>query len=96
MKFKLINEPNEEYTTIEQILVNRGIPRSEIYKYTHLDDSVINPPTALGEELLHEAAKVLFWAIQEQKKAFVVVDCDCDGYTSSALLINYLYKIVPS
>ena len=25
----------------------------------------------------------------------VIVDCDCDGYTSAALLINYLYKIYP-
>ena len=26
----------------------------------------------------------------------VVVDCDCDGFTSAAILMNYLYKIFPS
>ncbi len=26
----------------------------------------------------------------------VIVDCDCDGYTAAALLINYLYKLFPS
>ena len=26
----------------------------------------------------------------------IIVDCDCDGYTSAALLINYLYKIFPA
>lgn len=26
----------------------------------------------------------------------VIVDCDCDGYTSSAILINYLYSLFPS
>ena len=26
----------------------------------------------------------------------VVVDSDCDGYTSSALLLNYLYDLFPS
>lgn len=26
----------------------------------------------------------------------MIVDCDCDGYTSAALLINYLYKIFPT
>lgn len=26
----------------------------------------------------------------------IIVDCDCDGYTSAALLINYLYKIFPT
>ena len=26
----------------------------------------------------------------------VIVDCDCDGFTSAALLINYLHDLVPS
>lgn len=26
----------------------------------------------------------------------VLVDCDCDGYTSAAILINYLYDLFPS
>lgn len=26
----------------------------------------------------------------------IIVDCDCDGYTSSAILINYLYSLFPS
>lgn len=26
----------------------------------------------------------------------VIVDCDCDGYTSAAILINYLYDIFPT
>lgn len=34
--------------------------------------------------------------IQFNKKAIVVIDCDADGYTSAALLINYLYKLFPT
>ena len=30
------------------------------------------------------------------EKIYIQVDSDCDGYTSSALLINYLYRIFPS
>ena len=26
----------------------------------------------------------------------VIVDCDCDGYTSSAIFINYLYALFPT
>ena len=26
----------------------------------------------------------------------IVVDCDCDGFTSSAILINYLYELFPA
>ena len=34
--------------------------------------------------------------IKNNQDAYIIVDCDCDGYTSAALLINYLYKIFPS
>ena len=30
MKYKLISQINPEYSVVEQILVNRGIPLSEI------------------------------------------------------------------
>lgn len=26
----------------------------------------------------------------------VIVDCDCDGYTSAAILINYLHDLFPT
>ena len=29
-------------------------------------------------------------------KVFVQIDSDCDGYTSAAVLLNYLYQWVPS
>ena len=29
------------------------------------------------------------------KDLYVVVDSDCDGYTSAAIIMNYLYKIYP-
>ena len=33
--------------------------------------------------------------IARESKVFVIVDSDCDGYTSSALLINYLNNLFP-
>ena len=35
-------------------------------------------------------------AIKQDANAVIIVDCDCDGYTSAALLINYLYKLFPT
>jgi single-stranded-DNA-specific exonuclease len=35
-------------------------------------------------------------AISKNQPAIIVVDSDCDGMTSAALLINYLYKIFPT
>ena len=49
MKYKLINEPNKNFSAIQQILYNRGIPLKEILHYINLSDYDINPPTALGQ-----------------------------------------------
>lgn len=96
MKYKLINDVNSNYTAIEQVLTNRGIALKDIHHYLNTTDADINPAEALGEERLKAAAAALVSTINENKKMLVVVDSDCDGYTSSALLLNYLYDIFPS
>lgn len=45
---------------------------------------------------MKEALSRILHAITFKKKTLIIVDCDCDGYTSAALLINYLYKIFPT
>ena len=95
MKFKLINPPNENYSATKQVLINRGFVPQEIEHYMNLSDADINDPEVFGEELLAAAASVLKRAIDSQSDICVVVDCDCDGYTSSAILINYLYDLDP-
>lgn len=67
----------------------------QIAKYTNLDDSVIFEPELLGEEALKKAATALTKVISQKEKAIVIVDSDCDGYTSAALLINYLHRLFP-
>lgn len=96
MKYKLIKEINPNYTAQEQVLTNRGIPYNEIKHYLNTTDNDINDYKFFGEERLKNAAAALIKTISEDKEALIVVDCDCDGYTSSAILINYLYEIFPS
>lgn len=96
MKYQLINEPNENYSTIEQILYNRGIAKKDILHYLNLSDQDINSPLLLGENNLRNGLTILIDTIKKGENAVVIIDCDCDGYTSAALLINYLYKIFPS
>lgn len=96
MKYKLINQPNPSFSAQEQILFNRGIKtKEEIKHYMNLTDADINSPEAFGEELLKFAAIQVHAAIDTNKEVCVVVDADCDGYTSSAILINYLYDLNP-
>lgn len=96
MIIKLINKPNKNLKATEQILVNRGIPLSDAHHYLNTTDADINSPLAFGEDKMKAAAAALMRCVSTEKRMLVVVDCDCDGYTSSAIFINYLHDIVPS
>ena len=50
-------------------------------------------PTLLAN--IQEGATMLIQNISANNKAFIVVDADCDGYTSSAILLNYLNRLFP-
>jgi len=95
MKYKLINPPNENYSAKKQVLINRGLKPKEIDHYLNLTDADINEPEAFGKELLGNAASVLLETINNGGDICVIIDADCDGYTSSAILINYLYDLDP-
>ena len=94
MKYQLIKEINENYSAIEQILYNRNIENPEHYLNTTDED--INSFLLLGEDALRDAATALIQCINEEKDAMLIVDSDCDGFTSSAGLINYLYDLFPA
>ena len=96
MKYELINKPNENFSAIQQILYNRGIAENEISHYINLSDQDINSPLLLGENNLKQGLFTILHKIQFNQNAVIIVDCDCDGYTSAALLINYLYKLFPT
>ena len=93
MKYKLINPPNNKYTAKGQILINRGMKEEDLTHYMSLTDDDINDPEVFGKELLHSAFCQLWMTMSDNKDICIIVDCDCDGYTSAAILINYLYVI---
>lgn len=95
MKYKLINKPNDKFSTIEQILFNRGISEKDIPAYLHTSDDVINSYSLLGDNI-RIAAEVLKAAINDNATMFVPIDSDYDGYSSAALFLNYLYNVVPT
>lgn len=45
---------------------------------------------------IEAAARRILKAVVRQEQVYVQVDSDCDGYTSAALLLNYLYLFAPS
>lgn len=96
MKYKLINPINKSYSTIQTILTNRHISLEEVEHYLNTTDKDINNPEAFGQNCLIQAIQCLISHISVNHKALVIVDCDCDGFTSAALLINYLHDLFPS
>lgn len=96
MRYQLIKPINPDYSTIEQILTNRGIKREDVYHYLNTTDDDIGSPLDLGEKSLNAAAQSIIQHIFSKDKTLVICDCDCDGFTSAALLINYLYDLFPT
>ena len=96
MRYQLINPINPKYSTIETILTNRHIPLGEVTHYLNTTDDDINRPEAFGQDHLVQAAQCLIQHISAGSHALIIVDCDCDGFTSAALLINYLHDLFPS
>lgn len=96
MHFKLKKPVIESLTAVAQVLYNRGVPTKDMRHYLHTSKKDIASYYDFGKERLRQAAILLTNAISHNNPAAVIVDCDCDGMTSAALLINYLYKIAPS
>lgn len=96
MKTKLYSKFDENVPMLNRVLINRGVPINELRHYMNTTDRDINDFLSLGEDDLKQAAVHLCNTIQEDKSCLIIVDADCDGYTSSAILINYLHHWVPS
>lgn len=82
-----------QYSSVEQVLVNRGIKFEDIPHYLNTTDTDILNPNLIAH--IKDGAKMLVQHISQNDKIFIQIDSDCDGYTSAALLMNYLYCLFP-
>ena len=77
-----------------QIFINRGFKEKDIDSYLNVDKSALYPASMLAN--VAEGAKLIAMHLFNQSKIFIQIDPDADGFTSAALLINYLVRIAPS
>lgn len=96
MQIKLYSKPVREINPKVQVALNRGIEPKDIEAFFKHQEQDINPAEAFGEDLLKQGAKMLMSHISADHDVIVIVDSDVDGWTSSALLINYLTECFPS
>ena len=91
MRYKLYKEVIPKYSALQQILYNRGIPEVEQDKWLNAGWDQIYDWTDLAAEKMEKACQVLYNCINENLDVQILIDCDCDGYTSSAIIMNYFY-----
>lgn len=79
-------------TPLEDLLKARGIENPEAY--LKIDHSIEINPFLLKN--CRRGAETLIQMIQDKKKFLIVVDSDCDGYCSAAIIYQYILDLDPS
>lgn len=94
MEYELISPRNPDYSILEQVFINRGFKYEDIEHYLFTtEDDLLNPELITN---MREGAEMLVKNVRARAKTALIVDSDCDGFTSSAILLNYLNRIFPS
>ena len=93
MQYKYINEDNLKYidNPVEYILSNRGIDIQDQNEWLNADMNSVEPWNNLDN--MEKAVNILFNIIQNCEDMLVIVDADADGFSSAAILMNYIFNI---
>lgn len=83
----------DDYSILETLFAARGIPPEDIDHYLHTTEADILSPSLIAN--IDDGIKILIQHIFNNDKIFIQVDSDCDGYTSAAVLINYINCFAP-
>lgn len=96
MRYRLYDEEvSDDLDTVSRILTSRGIDESILNKWINVEYDPEIEEAWQDLDNIKEAVEVVKTAIDNNDEIAVVVDVDADGYTSSAIFINYLYKLYP-
>lgn len=93
MKYKLYKDIISEYSALQQILYNRGIPIERQKEWLNAGWDEINDWRLF--DLMESAVNRVYDAVQNEENVQVVIDPDVDGLSSAAILTNYLFTLYP-
>ena len=91
MKYNLVNE-NFKENYGENILKARGI--NDINHFMAADGKDIAHPSLLNN--IDKGAELFMSVLNSDGRILIVVDSDCDGYTSAAIIHQYIQKTNPN
>lgn len=92
MQYKLKYKIEDNY--IENLLIKRGIKKEDLDKFLKPDSSNCLDPLLLDN--MKEAAELLNKHLFTKDPIDLIVDCDVDGFTSSAIFYLYVKRINPN
>ena len=95
MKYKLIATPKNN--VLDTILTNRGVKLEDVQKFMNVSKNNTFHYSYLfsddeGSNFIH-GRSIIDFAVRNRKAIYIIVDCDCDGFTSASELGNYLYDL---
>lgn len=94
MRYKLYNTPSYQLSAREQVLYNRGITSLDTQqKWLLAGNNDIYDWEDFHWPKMLEACRIVDKTMSNKESITIVVDCDCDGYTSTAIFINFLYMV---
>ncbi|KON87462.1 hypothetical protein AF332_11900 [Sporosarcina globispora] len=88
MQYTLIGDNDYLFSPVDTIFKNRGVTNKE--DILNLDESKCHSYKLLKN--IERAADLLIRHINEGSEVFVQADPDCDGYSSTSMIINYIKK----
>ena len=88
MKYKLTNE-NFKNNYGEQLLRSRGVENVELF--LNPNETCLQSPEALNN--IEKGAELLHNVLMMKGRILLVVDSDCDGFTSAAIIYQYIKDI---
>lgn len=90
MKYRLVN-PELSSPYLENLLRERGV--EDVKEYIKPTQNYLNDPAKLDN--IEKGAELYLNVIKRNGNILIVVDSDCDGFTSATIIYQYTKKIAP-
>ena len=93
MKVKVKEQKFFVENPVQNLLRNKGLNEEQLNSFLYPTDDLLSAPDKLDN--IDEGVTLLFNTLSLKGNILVIVDCDCDGYTSSAILYQYIKRVQP-
>lgn len=91
MKYK-IKGKIDDLDIVKQICETRGVDYSNLESFLNPKEWVRSNPAIYNN--LIEVAETIIEAVKNKLNIGILIDSDCDGYLSSAMIVNYLNDVL--